>query len=110
MHAYLRLVWLWFYKLIGLDEIETTHLSDDAARRLRRSQIRGAIEQMQVFVVGNTLFAPVLAFQAWGVGVNGLVIGWTAVMLSFSWWLFWTWRTTYQTRGTPADMQQWFIH
>lgn len=92
------------YHAVGLEEISPDSLPPDAANRLRRSQIRGAIEQMRVFVIGNTLFAPVLSFQAWDAGVNGLVVTWTAVMLAFSWWLFWSWRSTYETDGQAADM------
>ncbi len=90
----------------GLSEISTRDLSNSAANRLRRRQIRGAIEQMRVFVIGNTLFAPVLATQAWNSGVNGIVLAWTFLMLVFSWWLFWTWRTSYQTDGQKVDMDK----
>ncbi len=91
---------------IGLNGISTRDLSTNAGNRLRRRQIRGAIEQMRVFVIGNTLFAPVLAIQAWDTGMNGIVLAWTALMLAFSWWLFWTWRTSYQTDGRKADMER----
>lgn len=93
-----------FQGMLGLDEISLDSLPRGAGNRLRRSQMRGAIEQMQVFVVGNTFFAPVLAFQAWGRGVNGLVFVWTSLMLAFSWWLSWAWRTSYQTDGNASDM------
>lgn len=72
--------------------------------RMRRQQIRGAIEQMRIFVVGNTFFAPVLAFQAWNTGINAVVLCWVAIILTFSWWLFFSWRTTYETDGSAADM------
>ncbi|WP_368187607.1 putative bifunctional diguanylate cyclase/phosphodiesterase [Aestuariibius sp. HNIBRBA575] len=91
---------------LGFDEIALESLPLDAGNRLRKSQIRGAIEQMRVFVVGNTCFAPVLAFQAWGLGLNGVVIVWTSLMLAFSWWLFFTWRISYRTDGRSADMCQ----
>lgn len=92
--------------LIGMDTIQPETLPKDAAKRLRRQQIRGAIEQMQVFVIGNTFFAPVLGFQAWGEGINALVLCWIAVMLTFSWWLYWTWRESYKTDGRASDMDQ----
>ena len=57
-------------RVLGFDEISVDALPTDAGNRLRKSQIRGAIEQMRVFVLGNTFFAPVLAMQAWGVGVT----------------------------------------
>jgi hypothetical protein len=91
---------------LGLGDISLDELPSDAADRLRKLQMRGAIEQMRVFVIGNTFFAPVLSSQAWGTGVDGLVLAWTAAMLVFSWWLFWTWRTTYQTDGNAADMKR----
>ncbi len=91
---------------LGLGDISLDELPSDAADRLRKLQMRGAIEQMRVFVIGNTFFAPVLSSQAWGTGVDGLVLAWTAAMLVFSWWLFWTWRTTYQTDGNVADMKR----
>ncbi len=93
-------------RALGLDTLSLDGLSGDAANRLRCMQIRGAIEQMRVFVLGNTLFAPVLAIQAWGAGVNGVVLAWTSSMLVFSWWLFWNWRTSYQTDGSAADMDR----
>ena len=89
---------------LGLAEISTRALSEESAQRLRRMQIRGAIEQMRVFVAGNTMFAPVLGFQAWGAGVNGLVLTWTAMMLAFSWWLFWAWLGSYKTDGRATHM------
>ncbi|WP_299651970.1 bifunctional diguanylate cyclase/phosphodiesterase [uncultured Tateyamaria sp.] len=91
-------------RAIGLDDISLETMPVDAANRLRKLQMRGAIEQMRVFVIGNTFFAPVLAFQAWGAGVNGMVLGWTAVMLAFSWWLFWAWLSSYRTDGHASDM------
>ena len=91
---------------IGLAEISTQCLSVESANRLRRLQIRGAIEQMRVFVAGNTMFAPVLAFQAWGANVNGLVVAWTIAMLVFSWWLFWRWIGSYKTDGRASDMRR----
>ena len=75
-------------RAIGLDEIDLSNLAEDPANRLRRLQIRGAIEQMRVFVAGNTFFAPVLALQAWNLGINWVVVTWAALMLGFSWWLF----------------------
>ena len=54
-----------------------------AANRLRQSQIRGAIEQMRVFLAGNTFFAPVLSFQAWNTGINSVVLLWTLIILFF---------------------------
>lgn len=92
------------YQTLGLADISLDPLPSDAAKRLRQQQIRCAIEQMRVFVVGNTFFAPVLSFQAWGTGVNGLVLAWTGAMLLFSWRLYWSWRTTYQTDGCAGDM------
>ena len=77
---------------LGLDEISVADLGEQSAKRLRRSQIRGAIRQSRLFVMGNTLFAPFLSFQAWDMADPRLVIGWTAIMVSFSWWLFWAWR------------------
>ena len=81
-------------------------LSDDMARRLRRHQMRGAIEQMRIFVISNTVFAPILSWQAWNAGVNGVVIGWTAIMLCFSWWLILRWQESYKTSGSIADMNR----
>lgn len=93
-------------RAIGLDEIDLSNLAEDPANRLRRLQIRGAIEQMRVFVAGNTFFAPVLALQAWNLGINWVVVTWAALMLGFSWWLFAHWRTAYHTDGSEDDMQR----
>ena len=92
--------------LLRLDEFALSSLAGDQADRLRRSQLRGAIEQMRVFLAGNTFFAPVLAFQAWGQGIDGLVIAWTIAALAFSYWLFFRWSSTYKSAGTAADMQR----
>jgi len=94
------------HRLLGLHDISTSGLSERSAKRLRRIQIRGAIEQMRVFVVGNTVFAPVLSFQAWNAGINAVVVLWTLAMLVFSWWLFWSWRTSFKTDGRKEDMAQ----
>lgn len=93
-------------RLLKLDELSFDDFSTETANRLRRNQMRGAIEQMRVFVVGNTVFAPVLSFQAWNTGINAVVVTWTAIMLCFSWWLFFRWQTTYTTDGSTADMQR----
>lgn len=84
-------------KAIGLDEVSSARLPDEAAKRLRRPEIRGAIEPARVFVIGNTLFAPVLGFQVWNIGVNVLAITWTATMLAFLWWPLWTRLSSYET-------------
>ncbi len=91
---------------LGLRELSLKKFSEDTAHRLRRSQIRGAIDQMRVFVVGNTAFAPILSAQAWNAGINGLVIGWTTVMLCFSWWLIFRWQKSYHCDGSEADMDR----
>ncbi len=94
------------HRLLRLEDIEVSQLPKGQADRLRRAQIRGAIEQMRVFVAGNTFFAPVLSFQAWNTGINAVVVLWTALMLAFSWWLFFQWTKSYQTKGSAADMQR----
>ena len=104
MKAFLKAVSSTVEDALGLEEISLEGLSAGAGNRLRQSQMRDAIEQMRVFVIGNTFFAPVLALQAWGAGVNGVVLTWTALMLVFSWWLFWKWRSSYLTDGRPLDM------
>ncbi|MGJ8609483.1 MAG: putative bifunctional diguanylate cyclase/phosphodiesterase [Octadecabacter sp.] len=91
---------------LGLIDAFEEPLSNDMARRLRCAQIKGAIEQMRLFVFANTIFAPVLAMQAWNSGINGTVVCWTACMLLFSWWLIWRWRTSYHTTGALADMDR----
>lgn len=90
---------------LGLDEVSVTSLGEQSAKRLRRSQIRGAIRQSRLFVMGNTLFAPFLSFQAWDMADPRLVIGWTVIMVSFSWWLFWAWRDGDKAEGTHEDMR-----
>lgn len=91
---------------LGIDDPSSEPLNDDMARRLRRLQMRSAIEQMRLFVVGNTVFAPFLSMQAWNAGVNGLVIVWTATVLCFSWWLFFRWQKSYHTNGSLRDMNR----
>lgn len=91
-------------KILRVDDISVAQLPATAANRLRKSQMRGAIEQMRVFLAGNTLFAPVLSFQAWNAGANSVVIAWALAMLTFSWWLFFRWNKSYQTHGSKKDM------
>ena len=88
-----------------LDDLSILQQPQEVANRIRRKQMRGAIEQMRVFVIGNTFFAPVLAVQAWNSGINGAVVAWTVVMLTFSWWLFLRWRKSYLTHGSEEDMR-----
>lgn len=91
-------------KVLKVEEISVAQLPTTAANRIRQSQIRGAIEQMRVFLAGNTFFAPVLSLQAWNTGINNIVLLWTVTMLGFSWWLFFRWNKSYQTDGSEADM------
>ncbi|WP_187428016.1 hypothetical protein ROLI_001280 [Roseobacter fucihabitans] len=95
--------------LLGLQDLDDSHLNEGAANRLRREQIRGSIEQMRVFLAGNTFFAPTLSMQAWNSGINAVVIGWTVVMLLFSWRLFFSWKVTYQTDGNRKDMRRFVL-
>ncbi len=99
-HLFLRLPG----KLLKIEEISVARLPTTAAKHIRQKQIRGAIEQMRVFLAGNTFFAPVLSFQAWNSGINSIVVLWTATMLCFSWWLFFRWNRSYHTDGSEADM------
>lgn len=92
--------------LLRLHELSLAQFSNETANQVRRGQIRGAIEQMRVFVVGNSVFAPVLSLQAWNMGMNAMVAIWTAAMLTFSWWLFFRWNQSYHTDGAAQDMDQ----
>jgi len=91
-------------KALNLDGLSIEKLPTTAANGLRRTQIRGAIEQMRLFATGTTVFAPIVSFQAWNQGVNGLVIIWTLVMCVFSWWLLLRWRESYHTNGSEKEM------
>lgn len=93
---------VWFQRL---KELSGSDMPVQAAKRYRRGQIRGTIEQMRLLLAGNTVFAPALSMQAWNTGANGVVIAWTVVMLVFSWGLFLSWRKTYQTDGAARDMR-----
>lgn len=91
-------------RILKVEEISMAQLPSSAANRMRQSQIRGAIEQMRVFLAGNTFFAPVMSFQAWNTGINAIVILWTMMILAFSWWLFFRWNKSYTTNGSERDM------
>ena len=91
-------------KAIGAHEIKIDQLPEEAANRLRRDQIRGAIKEMRLFLGGTTVFAPVISMQAWGIGINWLAILYTLMMWGFSWWLIYRWFKTYQTDGSKKDM------
>lgn len=95
-------------KIPGAD-LRPEQFSEDSAKRLRREQICGTIEQMRIMLACNTFFAPALSFQVWNCGVNGLVIAWTAGILCFSWWLFFAWRKAYETKGHAADMRRFVL-
>ncbi|WP_299933077.1 ATP-binding protein [uncultured Pelagimonas sp.] len=92
-------------KIPGAD-LRPQQFSEDVAKRLRRQQIRGTIEQMRIMLLCNTFFAPALSLQVWNSGVNGLVIAWTVSILIFSWSLFWVWRREYKTDGSARDMRR----
>lgn len=92
-------------KVPGAD-LRPQQFSEDAAKRLRRQQIRGTIEQTRIMLLCNTFFAPALSLQVWNCGVNGLVVAWTAAILIFSWSLFWQWRRDYQSDGSAHDMRR----
>ncbi|MEM7720735.1 MAG: EAL domain-containing protein [Pseudomonadota bacterium] len=90
--------------LLRISDVIDHGLPEAAAKRYRRRQIRGIIDQMRIMLLGNTIFAPALSFQAWNAGINELVIAWTAVMLIFSWWLFLSWMKIYETDGAASDL------
>ncbi len=91
---------------VGLSDLRPEQFPHDAAKRLRSNQLRGTMEQMRVMLPCNTFFAPALSYQAWNAGINGIVVLWTGVMVAFSWWLFLSWRTTYETDGSANDMRR----
>ncbi len=97
------------FSRLGFGVLTTQGLSEEAANRLRRSQMRGTIEQMRVMLLGNTLFAPALSLNAWGLGRDGLVLLWTASIILFSWWIFYSWTKVYQTTGSAEDMRGFVI-
>ena len=88
----------------GIDELGTAQFPEQTANRLRRGQLCDTIEQMRIMLLGNTVFAPTLSMQAWNMGQNGLVVAWTAVVLLYSWWLYFSWLRTYESAGTVRDM------
>ncbi|WP_353309424.1 ATP-binding protein [Shimia sp. NS0008-38b] len=92
-------------KIPGAD-LRPQQFSEDAAKRLRRQQIRGTIEQMRIMLLCNTFFAPALSLQVWNSGLNGVVIAWTMSILIFSWSLFWVWGREYKTDGNARDMRR----
>jgi diguanylate cyclase (GGDEF)-like protein len=97
------------FNKLGLNELSSRQFPDDVANRLRREQLRGTIEQMRVMLLGNTFFAPALSFQAWNQGGNHLVVIWTAAIIIYSWWLFFSWRVTYRTTGLYKDMRRFTV-
>jgi len=87
-------------------ELSSRRFPPDTARRYRRAQIVGTLDQTQLLLLGNTLFAPVLAFQAVPSGSIPLLIGWTASMVVGSWALFlWT-RPLYHCTGEVANLRR----
>ncbi|MEJ6390770.1 putative bifunctional diguanylate cyclase/phosphodiesterase [Gymnodinialimonas ulvae] len=66
---------------LGFSELRGEHLTPDAAKRYRRDQIMETINQTQPLVLGNTIFAPILAYQAAEHGPKVLLIVWTIAMI-----------------------------
>lgn len=97
-----------FAKLLRLDGLSAQQLHPTSAKKLRRGQMRGAIDQMRVCLAGNAIFAPLMAFQAWNSGINATIVLWMSAILIFSGWLFLRWNTSYLTRGSELDMR-WFV-
>lgn len=90
--------------MVGMDGLSASQFQGDVADRFRRGQLRDTVEQMRVMLLGNTVFAPILAFETWTNGDNMKGVVWTAAMVVFSWWLFFSWRRVYHTIGSRADM------
>lgn len=92
-------------RLLKIDEISVIDVPMSSSNRLRRDQMRGAIEQARALTAGNTVFAPVLAYQAWHTSNHAIVILWTVAMLIFSWWAVLGWNKLYHTKGSEEDMR-----
>lgn len=88
----------------GFADLRSNRFAPDAAKRYRRDQIIATLDQTQLLLLGNTLFAPILAFQALPSGSLPLLIGWTLVMVFGSWALFFWTRPLYRCTGEVADL------
>lgn len=103
--------WIWGYFLAlgvasGFADLRSDRLAPDAAKRYRRDQITGTLDQTQLLLLGNTLFAPILAFQALPSGSLPLLIGWTVLMVCGSWAIFFWTRPLYDCTGEAADLRR----
>ena len=92
-------------RLTGAD-LRPDQFQPDVANRLRKKQLTGTIDQMRIMLVCNTFFAPALSYQAWGAGRNGLVVIWTLAIVTYSWWLLFSWRQMYHTDGSVHHMRR----
>lgn len=86
--------------------LRSNRFAPDAAKRYRRDQITGVVEQTQLLLLGNTLFAPILAYQAWPSGSLPLLVGWALLMVVGSWALFFWTRPLQNCTGEVADMRR----
>lgn len=93
-----------------MPELDPKQFSPDVANRFRREQMRHTIEQMRIFVMANTIFAPILSAQAWNIGAYALVIGWTVATVALSWALLLIWMKMYHTDGSIEDMERFERH
>lgn len=85
-------------------DLRSDRFADAAAQRYRRDQIRGTLEQTELLILGNSLFAPIFAFQAAAAGSVPVLVSWTLAMVLASWGLyFWT-KPLHQTTGARSDL------
>ncbi|MEM9343551.1 MAG: hypothetical protein AAGA87_10945, partial [Pseudomonadota bacterium] len=106
-----KLKWIWtrleaLIRASAFAELSSRHLPADAAKRYRRDQIVDTLDQTALLLLGNTVFAPVMAYQGLQTGSIPLLIAWTVLMVVGSWWLYlWT-RPLRRCSGTEADMRR----
>lgn len=69
---------------LGFAELRGEDLTPDAAKRYRREQIAETLNQTQPLVLGNTLCAPILSYQAIASGPTAALIIWTTAIVIIS--------------------------
>jgi diguanylate cyclase (GGDEF)-like protein len=91
---------------LGFAELRGEHLTLDAAQRYRREQISETLNQTQPLVLGNTIFAPILSFQAASTGPTVALILWTAAMIVVSLTQFLSAGGLKKCTGRVADLKR----
>jgi diguanylate cyclase (GGDEF)-like protein len=96
----------WLRSRLGLNVLRGDDFTPDAAKRYRRAQITEALAQTKPLMLGNTLFAPMMALQVAGAAPTVGLVAWTLLMILGSWGLLlWT-EPLRKCKGDVTDLRR----